>query len=179
MKGWLGLALALVLATPAVPTFADEAVRGDAQESQRFDIVAIEHGHGRPRADEAPRLQHRISFDKGFSTRSFRRHAELAMSFPTRDRWIEIVRRDGEWKARMTRMRGGLVGRPEVWRPDARTIVVSFPRRWLGADADRYVWRAVSVDGPFRCNDTGTGTSSSSCVAWIDETGKLTHVLSP
>ena len=165
------LVVALALASPAM---ADDAGRPDPREvGGKMDIVTIAHRHGRERPRGAW-LQHRVAFDEAFTGRWFRRRGDLGIRFFGTGKSATVVR-NGGWKGRLYNRRGRLVGRPTVWRPNRRTVVVSLPVRWLGTDVERYRWRAVSATAPRRCDDAPD--AAAACPAYLDETRQLLHPL--
>jgi hypothetical protein len=142
---------------------ADQIGQRDPNEfATLFNISFISHGHGHPRDKQVAWLQHKIRMYKPWRSKRLRRYGDLSLTFPSRDRRIDVVYKGG-LRARMTGDSGQVVGRPRVWRPDRRTVAVSFPHRWLGANVQHYNWRAVAVFAP-PCDDV----VDPACPAVID-----------
>lgn len=160
----------LSLGTMAI---ADQVGQRDPKEFPTvLNISFISHGHGHPRDKQVAWLQQRIRMYKAWRSKRLRRYGDLSLTFPSRDRSIEVFYHRG-LRARMTKDSGRIVGRPKVWRPDRRTVAVSFPHRWLGANVQHYNWRAVAVFAP-PCEDV----VDPACPAVIDvapNEGNLRH----
>ena len=166
---------ATVLALAAAMAGADQVGRRDKKEfSTLFNISFVSHGHGHPRHKEAAWLQHKVRMYKPWRSKRLRRYGDVGFIFPSRDRRIEILYKRG-LRARMTKNSGQILGRPKVWRPDRRTVAVSFPRDWLGRHLQHYNWRAVATFTP-PCDDV----VNPACPALFDKApnkGNLRHDL--
>lgn len=170
-KAIVGLVVAVSVAVPAA---ADTDSLKDPKNDMGFDIVRVSQGHGRDRAYMDAWLKHTVEFRQGFSARGFKREGDLWLDFSTHDRRIQVRHHHGEWHARMMGGPGEIVGHPKVWRPDGKTISVSFPTDWVEQDLDRYRWKAHSVFYGAECDSPDGGCPS---VAPADPSGALVHEL--
>jgi hypothetical protein len=172
LLGVVATVLGVVLGTSAS---ADQVGRRDPKEFPTlFNISSVSHGHGHPRDDARAWVQHKIRMYKPWRSRRLRRYGDLSLTFPSRDRRIDIFYRRG-LRARMTKRSGRLVGHPTVWRPDRRTVAVSFPSHWLGSNEQRYNWHALAVFAP-PCDDN----ANPACPAVLDlapNRGNMRHRL--
>ncbi len=142
--------LGIASGTPAV---ADRTVVADgAATPGPLDIKSVWHAHG-PKL----RLVHGIRTYKPWRSRILRFEKNwLALTFDSADGyprgnrflWIKYSRRRD---LTATMYRPGehpnekFIGEARVWRPNRRTVKVSFPRRFLRRrQIDRYWWSAMS-----------------------------------
>lgn len=172
----LALGLALSLAAPAV---ADTVSARDPQDGgYRFDIRRIRHGHGRAEGDRAPRLQHTVRFRRAFTPKQYRGNVSVHIVFPDLDRGIRIVHRKGQWRGVLFKPRSGkVIGHPKVWRPDDRTLRVSFRKGRLQAGLDEYRWSAYAQP-VYHCPESDPGEPVIACSPMPpDITRTLTHSL--
>jgi hypothetical protein len=168
------IAAALLLVTAAPVAGADQVGHADKKEYAAFNISLISHGHGHLRADGSAWLQHSVRMHRRWRSKRVRRYGGIGVVFPSRNRRIEILYRR-ELRARMTKDSGRMVGRPQVWRSDRRTITVSFPARWLGRAVQHYNWHALALFS-LPCDDV----VNAACAARLDRApnkGNVRHRL--
>jgi hypothetical protein len=159
--------LALVAGPLAQTAWPDADSSVDSRDTDGpFDIRVLAHGHDRPqlthtlRTHRAWRWREARCFKQSSKCRAFFRLHFYRSRHSDEHRYIDVWRREGKTNAAMYRWkpdcfsRTGIcvgaspeeVGKPEVDRPDNRSLRVSFPKRFLGDRAqDRYFWRAYVV----------------------------------
>lgn len=167
----LGIFLAL-----AAPASADTDGAKDPKDDRPFDIVHVQHAHGHDREDEGQRLQHTIRFRKRFTGPEFKGSGGAGIHLVQQDEYVSIFRKDGRWRSRYYNKEAKVVGHPVVWRPNGRTLRVSFPRRWIEPGVDSYRWRARSLWFP-PCPQPEDGPPVACTPPPPDEAKVLHHVL--
>jgi hypothetical protein len=152
------LSLAVTISLLVGPTLAaaDTTVVDDPNDSFGFiDIKSASASHG-----QGERLKHSIETYRRWRSRKLGDCASLAFVFPDTERYLQILFKSGQLRARMWRRtdKGNqrLVGHPEVWRDGRRRVIVSFRPSRLGNVTDEYRWRAVAGSPHRRCPPPGT-----------------------
>jgi hypothetical protein len=163
--------LAGVLLVPGAASADHLSTRDPREFRGRFDIARVWHGHGA--RGGGTWLKHGVKMYRGWHSRALRSRGSVDITFPGRRRYIRFDFRRG-LKARMYDHDGELVGKPLAWRPNLKTLIVSFPRGWLGDNVSRYSWLVESTSTP-PCDDT-----TASCAGFVDrapDAGRIVHVL--
>jgi hypothetical protein len=177
MRRALILSFVLVVSL-AVPATADRDRGTDGEDSPGpLDIKSVAHGHA-----GAKLLVHRLRTYEPWGPKDLRGYNRwIVFWISTNDDpsdpegferhiWIDYMQ--GRLRAVVLRPSGGLhatlderVGKATVRRPNKRTVVVRFPKRFLGKNVTNYRWYAdtswKSRRGPCSSSDGSTTADNS------------------
>lgn len=171
-----------LLAGSLTVALADTDRIQDANDTPgKLDVRFAVEGHKQTENDRL--LRHRLTMFDRWSKRALARKGNFIHLFFDTDsdggyeRRLKITARKGELRARMQAWRGlDSVGRADVWRPNRRSVSVSFPASWLGDGLEEYKWIAITnyaVDGEGKCGLQGDVYKA--CGDRIPDKRKLTH----
>jgi hypothetical protein len=178
------LALSLVLTGAA---HANQKRFHDSDDAPGvLDIARVAHGH-RTTSSGARHLVHTLKFVKAWPVKKLGRAGFAVVYFELpghRDnppeRTLQIEYEDGKLVARMFATLGDPpdhLGPVTMWRPNWRTIKVSFPKSLLRKGLKRYKWNAVS----FVERKRGMCGRRGGCTDWApsmaDDQRYIRHVL--
>ena len=171
--------LALAIVALATPAHADRGVVHDREDFNReIDIEKAVHSHGHLHRV----VKHRIeTYDRWKSRRLRYRGRRVVFYFDSDadhaiDRHVTVRHKDGELVATMYRGRSGSreVAPVNVWRPDPRSLSVSFPVGLLRPNIQSYRWE---VDSTYRVCPDYSDMAIPPCHDFAPEHGRVTHRL--
>ena len=178
---------ALLLASGATSALADgKRVRDRNDTRGVLDIATVSHGHRRTSTGER-RLVHTIRLREAWPVKKLGHEAFALIYFELKgnpdsppERTVQIEYEKGRLVARMFDLLvdpSRHLGRVALWRPDWRTLRVSFPKSLLREGLQRYKWNAVT----FVEKGRGVCPRTGGCVDWAPDTKRrlqyVRHVL--
>ncbi len=100
-------------------------------------MEAVAHGHGA----SPSRLQHRVRTFAGWKSQRLE-CGSLGLAFHRLNRAVRVFYEEGLEAEMLDARNGDVIAPVRVWRPSARTVAVSFPKRLLRPGLTRYAWSA-------------------------------------
>lgn len=181
MKTALGRLAAFVLVfffMGVMAAFGNHTVRWDKDDSKgQFDIHKVDHGHAGGGV-----LTHTIKTFEGWDKALLRNHAsewifDLKVGQRILKVRVDVIDSDGSLFAEVTED-GTIIGYAKVWKPDAKSLRIQFPKRFLGEGIDSYRWFVQSTFN--HSGDENCGDSHGAILLCVDRApnfGRIFHQL--
>lgn len=168
MKYRMILLISIVLVVALSPAAAHTRSFPDPDDVDRGPFDQSENSVSHRRINGTRHVVHQLSMYEEWQNSALQ-DGWISFGFDTRgdfvnERLLHIrITNDGSLYADFFRSNGRLIGYAKVWRPNAVTVKVAFPRRWLGRRITRYSWSVNSDSGADGCYEQQADVVTMHC----------------